>query len=911
MPFHPLPPWKRWLSRLDHRKPRLLQPQALDMTLRQRTSLVIWGTLTILLWVLYVAASTVLNEGYGDLETQKVQRNMERALEAQQRQLNELSRKNLDWATWDDTYEFVHHPSREYIEKNLADGLTLRPTVDVILLYGSSGELIYAKNYVAHDSSAPYAALLQFIDQHPSLLQRTTSGDPQTGIIMLPEGPIMVSSQPILNSRGEGPIRGSLIMGRYLNQDAVQEWAEATRLTLTFHNISNVSGIRPLLPPIERLRSLSSTDSVLIHPQNAQTVSGYAVVPDLTGKPSLVMQIEMPREIYQQGQYTLRSLLLTLVIIGMAFGSIIQVLAEQLIQMGRDRRETEARYRTVVTQASEGIVLIDAESHSFLEVNASFEQLLGYSAAELMALRLEDLRVTAHPSLLRDQREQSGGSAAEEWRYRHRNGSLIDVEVTTTLIEHTGNQVYCMVVRDITERKLAEAALRESEQRLAWQASHDDLTQLVNRRKFEQCIQQTLRDVQSRGTQNALCYLDLDQFKIINDTCGHAAGDKLLRQITTLLQTQIRPGDVLARLGGDEFGLLLHHYSPSQALEIANLLREQVQNFRFFWENQTFTIGVSIGLVVITAEHTLSSVLSIADAACYVAKKQGRNRVHFYQENDRELMLHHSEMQWVAQINRALEENRFCLYYQTIAPIHPGVRGGEHYEVLLRLSDESGAIIPPDAFLPAAERYGLMHQIDRWVIHRLFTTQAAHYRECWRRSQVTGYTPLFAINLSGESINDDQFVEFLQHQFELHRVPPQVICFEITETVAITNLSKAIHFIREMKQLGCQFALDDFGSGMSSFGYLKELPIDYLKIDGQFIRDILDNEIHQAMTHAFNQIGHLMQIQTIAEFVENDAILHQLRLMGVDYAQGYGIARPLPLVVPPACRKEIAVVQVA
>jgi diguanylate cyclase (GGDEF)-like protein/PAS domain S-box-containing protein len=861
--------------------------------------------------VLYVAASTILNEGYGNLETQSVQRNMERALEAQQRQLNELNRKNLDWSTWDDTYEFVHHPSREYIKANLSDGLTLQPTVDVILFYGATGKLVYGKSYVTPEPSAPCSALLQFIDQHPSLLQHATPEDTQTGIIMLPEGPIMVSSQPILNSQGEGPIRGSLIMGRYLNQDVVQEWAEATRLTLTFHNISNVSGISTLLPPIERLRSLSSSDPALVYPQNAQTVSGFAVVPDLTGKPSLVLQTEMPREIYQQGQYTLRSLLLTLVIIGIVSGGITQILAEQLMQMGRDRREAEARYRTVVAQASEGIVLIDTESHSFLEVNASFEQLLGYSAAELMALKLEDVRVTAHHSFIPDQQEQSGDPAAEEWRYRHRDGGLIDVEVTTTLIENAGKQVYCMVVRDITERKLAEAALRESEQRLAWQANHDDLTQLVNRRKFEQCLKQTLRDVQSRGTQNALCYLDLDQFKIINDTCGHAAGDKLLRQITTLLQAQIRPGDVLARLGGDEFGLLLHHYSPDQALEMANLLREQVQNFRFFWEGQTFTIGVSIGLVVITAEHTLSSLLSIADAACYVAKKQGRNRVHFNQENDRELMLHHSEMQWVAQINRALEENRFCLYYQTIAPIRPGVRGGEHYEVLLRLSDESGAIIPPDAFLPAAERYGLMHQIDRWVIHRLFTTQAAHYRECWRRSQVTGHTPLFAINLSGESINDDQFVEFLQDQFELHRVPPQVICFEITETVAITNLTKAIHFIHEMKQLGCQFALDDFGSGMSSFGYLKELPIDYLKIDGQFIRDILDNEIHQAMTHAFNQIGHLMQIQTIAEFVENDAILQQLRLMGVDYAQGYGIARPLPLVVPSACKKEIAVVQVA
>jgi len=468
------------------------------------------------------------------------------------------------------------------------------------------------------------------------------------------------------------------------------------------------------------------------------------------------------------------------------------------------------------------------------------------------------------------------------------------------------------LAQEIIERQRTEEALRQHQkqleelvakegertieltqvnEQLSWQASHDALTGLVNRRKFKQCLEEAITTARTSHQEHALCYFDLDRFKIVNDTCGHLAGDELLRQVSALLQTRCRKTDTLARLGGDEFGLLLHQCSLEQALPVAQALHESIQAFRFVWQAKPFSIGVTIGMVAINAQSTsLDSVLSAADTACYAGKNQGRNRVHVYQAEDGELAQQRSEVQWVAQINQALAENRFCLYNQTIASL-TAKSTGEHYEVLLRLVNETGEVILPMAFLPAAERYNLMPTIDRWVLSTFFAGVSAS-------SGAKGSTipqSLYAINLSGASVNDDQFIDFLKQQFDIHQIPPQQICFEITETVAIANLSKAAILIHEIRALGCRFALDDFGSGMSSFAYLKHLPVDYLKIDGCFIKDIVNDPIAASMVEAINRICHVMGIQTIAEFVTSETILTKVRTLGVDYAQGYAIALPQPI----------------
>ncbi|OCR01884.1 diguanylate kinase [Oscillatoriales cyanobacterium USR001] len=513
-----------------------------------------------------------------------------------------------------------------------------------------------------------------------------------------------------------------------------------------------------------------------------------------------------------------------------------------------------------------------------------------------------------------------------------RSGREFAIDHSVAPIHASDGQIIGAVVvfRDVTQ-------VRTQARQLSWQATHDALTGLVNRREFEYQLEQAIMAAKNLNEHHILLYLDLDRFKIVNDTCGHGAGDELLRQVSQLFKSKIRKTDMLARLGGDEFATLLYHCPLECGLQIAESLLRCTQTFRFAWEGKTFSIGVSIGLVVVNIDSTSTScVLTAADIACYAAKDKGRNRVQVYQAGDRELARQRGETQWAVQINQALEENWFSLYSQPIMSLSNPNDRHKHCEILLRLRDRSGQIISPMAFIPAAERYNLMHAIDRWVISTLFSYLHAdpnfrlQTKEClnsqkWIREEETeeensslnpspypktsssalrcpNFQSLYTVNLSGASINEDRFIDFLHEQFAVYMVPPDAICFEITETLAIANLGKAVKFIEKLKELGCWFALDDFGSGMSSFAYLKSLPVDFLKIDGNFVKNIVESQIDLAMVEAINRIGHVMGIKTIAEYVENEAVMAKLKELGVDYAQGYylGMPEPFNLIVSPS-----------
>lgn len=417
---------------------------------------------------------------------------------------------------------------------------------------------------------------------------------------------------------------------------------------------------------------------------------------------------------------------------------------------------------------------------------------------------------------------------------------------------------------------------------LRYQAQHDDLTGLIGRREFEVRLERCLKSVHENNAQHVFCYLDLDHFKLVNDTCGHSAGDELLRQVSVLLAHKMRERDTLARLGGDEFGLLLENCSLANANQINNTLLKIIRDYRFIHEDKIFNIGVSIGLVVINKGfENVSDIIHAADSACYSAKSAGRNQSFLFNAGDVEVVKQRSAVESISDITDEIDDGQFMLYCQPIVPLIPQNPHHRHYEILLRKINFDGKIILPATFIPSAERYHLMPNIDRWVIRNVFIA----YRKLLDTSaEKCSY--VFSINLSGTSLGDKSLLGFIQDMFVKYSIPPKSICFEITETAAIVNLKNTIFLFSALRELGCSFALDDFGSGMSSFTYLKNFDVDYLKIDGTFVKEMHINKIDHAMVRSIHSVAEAMNIKTVAEFVENEDILNELKLIGVHYGQG-------------------------
>jgi diguanylate cyclase (GGDEF)-like protein/PAS domain S-box-containing protein len=461
------------------------------------------------------------------------------------------------------------------------------------------------------------------------------------------------------------------------------------------------------------------------------------------------------------------------------------------------------------------------------------------------------------------------------------DGSSVAVSITESHLTHDSVGGRVLVIRDTTEE-------RNLLDKIAWQASHDSLTELANRREFEFHLEQEMKLRKPDETNIAVLFVDLDQFKIVNDTCGHTAGDRLLQQITGILKDVVGRAGLVARLGGDEFGVLLTKAISDGPIGLAERLRVEIERHTFAWNGMSFKTTSSIGLVVARDVDTAEDALKAADVACFLAKERGRNRVHAHRLTDLEIERRISEMGWVQKIRKGLENGQFCLFAQEIRAISNDVRSTPHFELLLRLRDEDGSLISPGGFLPAAARFGLLPIVDRWVVRTALDT----IDQAYRRSTIEIE---YAINISGVTLGDKDFVDFVSDQFGRCSISPNLICFEITEITAVANLTVARAFIEQMKRLGCRFALDDFGTGMSSISYLKHFPVDYLKIDGSFIKEMLASSVDRSMVEMITKIGKILGMKVVAEFVETQEILDELRTIGVDYVQGFAIGRPIPI----------------
>lgn len=549
--------------------------------------------------------------------------------------------------------------------------------------------------------------------------------------------------------------------------------------------------------------------------------------------------------------------------------------------------ESEKRFRSTFANAAIGMILLDRKGH-IIQVNNAVCNMLGYDVKELQRMSIYEVMHVEDRDMNAVEREKLLNGEIDhfraEKRYLRKDGEIIwGLSTISGVFDKNGEFLYAISqVLDITEE------YRLSKE-LSYQATHDVLTGLLNRREFESRIHKAWERSRDNEGVHVLCYIDLDQFKIINDTCGHIAGDEMLRQIAALLQEHVRKHDSIARLGGDEFGILMEFCSMRHGLMVTRNLRKQIEQLQFVWEDNRFKVAASMGVVEINAQSSgVVELLKQADSACFAAKDDGRNRVNVYRSEDAAVVQRRGEMQWVHRIQEAIDEDRLILYSQPIVPTDSQERG-LHMEVLVRLLSKEGEEVPPGAFLPAAERYGLATNIDKWVVNHVFNWMQDN------RDYVQNQINACAINLSGVTLSDDTFLEYVIDELYTRDISAEKLCFEITETALIANLSQATSFIRALRRLGCKFALDDFGSGLSSFAYLKNLQVDYLKIDGMFVRDMIRDPIDYALVRSINEMGKVMGKKTIAEFVETEEIFAEIKKLGIDYAQGFGVGAIEPL----------------
>ena len=892
--------------------------------LRYKVLAVVAAGLLLLFAVQFIAARLVLLEGYSRLEKDKTLTKVSSAvslLEEQSRQLDSIA---IDWAHWDDTYQYMAQPSQDYIDSNYTADTFDHLKINAFLLVDANEKIVFQKGVNAGQPWLISEMLQLAASRGGALVDASHGKNHVSGFFWTPTDIFIVSAFDVRLSGGKGARGGTLIMVRRLDQSLLDHIGQLLGMRIT---VERATGPGLSADRQEALAQLQGQQRMAVKALNDEAVAGYALMDDIGGPTKLLVRAVGDRSIFEQGQSSLSFLFWSTALIALVlaafhwlFDRLVLVrlahLSDNVKRIG-ESADTAARIpalrgddelaglahgingmlarldesqhalhfekeraQTTLAGIADAVITSD-EAGRVVYMNAAAERLTGIGSGEAGGKSLQSLF-----SLLSENKTipvDSGwltepASGLEEVILERADGEEFVVRKSAALLHDRNDDCFgaVTVLHDITE-------LRALSKQLTFQARHDALTGLINRYEFDRLAQAALEDAAKSERVHCIAYIDLDQFKVVNDTCGHMAGDMLLRQLADQLKARVRSSDTLARLGGDEFAVLLMGCDLGKAQEIIEGLLHVVRDYRFTYEDKVFKIGASVGLTEISPEHahTLSELLSTVDSACYAAKDDGGNRIHIYRPDDQDMQQRYSQLEWVSRIHQGLEKNQFVLYYQRMESLTEGAE--PHCEVLIRMRGDDGTLYPPGYFLPAAERYHLMPQLDRWVVREAFSIMA-------RKGADFPY--VCAINLSGQTLSEEGFLDYVIDQIGQHSVDTRRFCFEITETSVIANLDKARQFMRALRELGCRFSLDDFGSGLSSFAYLKNLEVDFLKIDGMFVKAITNNPIDRAMVTSINHVGHVMGLHTIAEFAENEDIIRILKEMGVDYAQGYGVAKP-------------------
>lgn len=849
------------------------------MTLPQKALLAIGIAFTGLIGGLYAASSTILLHSLKQAEEQSTRQVVAGVLSIFTQTQQEFSSRFADWAAWDDTYAFVEDANKYYIQSNLIPEGLANLKVNLVLIIQPSGRIVFGTGFdlIHHKKTLVPEALRAHLSPHDILLRHPHTKSSLAGIILLPEGPMVIISRPIVTTRNEGPIRGTLIFGRFLNADEIARMSRITRLSLTVHGLNQTK----LPPDFQAVRNLlSESNPILARPLSDKMMAGYTLLQDIYGKPAVILRVDMPREIYKQGQNSLRYLMASLLVVGLVFAGVTLLLVKRLLLSQRQRQQSEERYRTVVTQAAEGIFLVDADTKQILETNAAFENLLCYTSAEVRSLTLYDVVANERESIDRNlQLILTEHHFTGERQYRRQDGLLVDVQVNANLISDDGRDVLCVIVHDITKRKQVEAQLLHD-------AFHDSLTGLANRALFIERLGHVIQQKKRRKDYLfAVLFLDVDRFKVINDSLGHMVGDQLLIAITDRLKRCLRSSDTFARLGGDEFAVLLEgNQDDSEATQIVERIQQELKS-PFNLNGQEVFATASIGVLLSTTDYDQpEELLRDADTAMYRAKARGKARHEVFDiaMHDHALTL----LQLETDLRRAVDNQEFQLYYQPIVSLTSNTIIG--FEALVRWQHPKRGLIFPAEFIPLADETGLIIPLGWWVLQ-----EACRQMRAWQAQFPLNLPLTISVNLSVKQFTQPELVEQITRIIYETNLDARSLRLELTESTLLENVESLTAVFSQLKALGISLYLDDFGTGYSSLSYLHRFPINTLKIDRSFVSRMGCSNESWEIVRAITMLAHALGMDVIAEGVETREQLAQLSVFQCKYAQGYFFSKPL------------------